>query len=152
MLTIELAVDDRRGRYRWDGAERGDSCCVNEYCEMDGVEVAEAKLSIDFRGLALLISFEEAGAYEQVIHHERSECLQGVTGTLPRGPLWLPLSGILESPNTCTPYRSPAKGSKGRRCRAVEAPNNVKRSHLLHDSAPDRVRRPWPRPHFAPSA
>lgn len=61
MLTIELAVDDRRGRYRWDGAKRGDSCCVNEYCEMDGVEVAEAKLSIDFRGLTLLISVEEAG-------------------------------------------------------------------------------------------
>jgi hypothetical protein len=32
---------------------------------MDGVEVTEAKLSIDLRGLAVDISFEEAEAYEQ---------------------------------------------------------------------------------------
>jgi hypothetical protein len=51
MLTIELAVDPLLRGYLCDGT-RGDSSWLNEYWESEGVDAPEAKLSIDFRGLA----------------------------------------------------------------------------------------------------
>lgn len=60
MLTIELAVDPLLAEYLWEGGTLGDSCGANENCDKEGVEVAEARLSIDFRGLAEDISFVPA--------------------------------------------------------------------------------------------
>ena len=51
MLTIELAVDPLLRGYRWD-EPRGDSIWLNEYWDKEGVDAPDAKLSIDFRGLA----------------------------------------------------------------------------------------------------
>lgn len=61
---MELAVDPLLEAYLWDGGTLGDSCCANEYCDIDGVDAADARLSTDFRGLAEDISiFRQAEAY-----------------------------------------------------------------------------------------
>jgi hypothetical protein len=56
ILTTELAADGLLDRKRWEEAIRGDSTCVKGKWDNDAVEVADAKLSRDFRGLAELIS------------------------------------------------------------------------------------------------
>lgn len=54
MLATELAVDSLLREYFCDGA-RGDSIWL-EYCDRDGVDAPDARLSIDFRGLTEDIS------------------------------------------------------------------------------------------------
>lgn len=56
MLLIELAVDPLLRGYLWGGT-RGDSIWLKENCDNEGVDTPEARLSIDFRGLAEDISF-----------------------------------------------------------------------------------------------
>lgn len=62
MLTTELAVDPLL-RGVLCGGTRGESNGLTDGCGNDGVEVPEARLSIDFRGLAEDISFVRNGRF-----------------------------------------------------------------------------------------
>lgn len=74
MLTTELAVDPLlRGVFC--GGIRGESNGLMDGCDMEGADVPEARLSIDFRGLAEDISVGRKMAESNGYRADRGEPL-----------------------------------------------------------------------------